>query len=100
MHCEGLSSWVHALDCTCDCLQILTTKQQALCVVKAFPYSPDKLRMLEALAARRKEPPRCVLAYPGDLDDFGHHGIWQRLVNHMKGVTKENMHMYIPLAQI
>jgi hypothetical protein len=81
-------------------LQILTTKQQALCVVKAYPYSPDKLRMLEALAARRKEPPGCVLAQPGKLDDFGHHGNWQRLVNHVMGVTKENMHLYVPLAQI
>ena len=81
-------------------LQILTTKQQALCVVKAFPYSPDKLRMLEVLAARRKEPPGGVLAQPGGFDDFGHHGNWQQLVNHVKGVIKENMHLYIPLAQI
>ncbi len=88
------------LDCTCKFLQILTTKQQALCVVKALPYSPDNLRMLEALATRRKEPPGWVLAQPGDLDDFGHHGNWQRLVNHVKGVTKENMHLYIPLEQI
>ena len=80
------------------CVQILTTQQQALSVIRALPYSPDKLRMMEVLAARRKEPPRCVLAHPGDLDDFGHHGNWQQLVNHVKAVTRANLHVCLPVS--
>ena len=79
-------------------VQILTTQQQALSVIRALPYSPDKLCMMEVLAARRKEPPGGVLAQPGDLDDFGHHGNWQQLVNHVKAVTRANLHVCLPLS--
>ena len=94
---ESICCWAHQLTVRA-CVQILTTQQQALSILTALPYSPDKLRMMEVLAARRKEPPGWVLAQPGDLDDFGHHGNWLQLVNHVKAVKRANLHVCLPLS--
>ena len=68
-------------------LQVLTVMQQALCVMKGFPYIADKARALEVLAAMRGEPSTILLAQPADQDDFEHHISWQRVVNYLKTVT-------------
>ena len=79
-------------------LQVLTMMQQALCVMKGFPYIADKTRALEVLAALRGEPPTVLLAQPTDQDDFEHHTSWQRVVNYLKTVTRDNVHWHVPFA--
>lgn len=72
--------------------------QQALCVVKGLPYTADKARALEVLASMRGEPSTILLAQPTDQDDFEHHISWQRVVNYLKSVTRDNVHMHIAFA--
>lgn len=55
--------------------------QQALCVVKAFPYLPGNLRLLQASAAMQHEPDIRTLTQPGHVDDYGHFTRWQQLVH-------------------
>ncbi len=74
--------------------------QQALCVVKAFPYSLDKLRVLETLASMRGEPSKRVLIEPDGVDDFEHDANWQWIVSHLKAVIKEKMHLHVPLVRM
>ena len=79
-------------------LQVLTMMQQALCVVKGFPYVADKARVLEMLASMREEPSTMLRAQPEDQDDFGHHISWQRVVNYLKTINRDDVHMHIPFA--
>lgn len=72
--------------------------QQAVCIVKGFPYIPDKSRILEILAHQRSEMPILVLSHPLGIDDFEHHTNWQLVVNYLKMITKENLHLYLPLT--
>ena len=80
------------------CVQILTLMQQAVCIVKGFPYIPDKPRILEILAHQRSEMPILVLSQPLGIDDFEHHINWQLVVNYLRMITKENLHLYLPLT--
>lgn len=88
----------------CSCLklqlwvQILTMRQQAACIVGAFPYAPDKLRVLEALASVRHEPSVSELMQPNGLDDFEHYANWQQIVHLLQQITKDNLHLHIPLV--
>ncbi|DBA95755.1 TPA: hypothetical protein ACH3X1_001309 [Trebouxia sp. C0004] len=77
---------------------ILTLKQQAVCTVKGFPYIPDKPRILEILAHQRSEMPILVLSQPLGIDDFEHHTNWQLVVNYLRMITKDNLHLYLPLT--
>ncbi|KAL0055425.1 hypothetical protein WJX82_000314 [Trebouxia sp. C0006] len=77
---------------------ILTLMQQAVCIVKGFPYIPDKPRILEILAHQRSEMPIVVLSQPLGVDDFEHHTNWQLVVNYLRMITKENLHLYLPLT--
>ena len=79
-------------------MQVLTMMQQALCVVQGFPYIADKARALVVLAAMRGEPSTVLLAQPTDQDDFEHHTSWQRVVNYLKTVTRDNVHLHLPFA--
>ena len=79
-------------------LQVLTMMQQALSVVKGFPYIADKARALEVAAAMRGEPSTILLAQPMGQDDFEHHISWQRVVNYLKTITRDNVHMHVPFA--
>ncbi len=79
-------------------VQILTLMQQAVCIVKGFPYIPDKPRILEILAHQRSEMPIVVLSQPLGVDDFEHHTNWQLVVNYLRMITKENLHLYLPLT--
>lgn len=81
-------------------VQILTTRQQALCIVKAFPYTPDKLRLLEELAIMRQEAPISVLTQPGDIDDYEHYANWQQIVHLLQVLTKENLHVHVPVTNL
>ena len=81
-------------------VQILTTRQQARCVVNAFPYSPDKLRILEVLAAARQEPPVSLLTQQGDGDDWQHYANWQQVVHLLQTVTKANLHLHVPVSRL
>ena len=75
-------------------------RQQALCVVKAFPFSPDKLRILEALASMRNEPSISELMQPNRLDDFEHYANWQQIVHLLQTVTQSNLHLHVPLVHM
>ena len=81
----------------CVCVQILTLMQQAVCIVKGFPYIPDKPKILEVLAQQRSEMPILVLSQPLGVDDFEHHTSWQLVGNYLRMITKENLHLYLPL---
>ena len=79
-------------------VQVLTVMQQALCVVKGFPYIADTARTLEVLAGTRREPPSILLTQPLGQDDFEHKTTWQRVVNYLKAVNKDNLHLHVPFA--
>ncbi|KAL0018369.1 hypothetical protein WJX77_003606 [Trebouxia sp. C0004] len=55
---------------------ILTDTQQAACIVRAFPYISEDLRLLEALAAQRNEVPVSALTHAAGLSDFDHEINW------------------------
>ena len=80
-------------------VQILTLTQQAVCVVKGFPYIADKVRSLGVLAAMQQEPPSTALTQQPGVDDFEHHTNWQQIVNYLRMVTKENLHLHVPLVR-
>lgn len=73
-------------------------KQQALCAVTGFPYIADKARAMEVAAAMRGEPSTILLAQPMDQDDFEHHISWQRVVNYLKTITRDNVHVHVSFA--
>ena len=79
-------------------LQILTARQQAVCIAKAFPYIADDPRTFELIAARRLEVPLSVLTQPPGLDDFEHNTNWSRVANYLKTVTKSNLHEHNQLV--
>ena len=79
-------------------LQILTVLQQATCVVKGFPYIPDKPKAFEVVAALRGEFPILALSQPPEIEDFEHHTNWQLVVNYLKILTKENLDKHVPLT--
>ena len=69
-------------------------------MVKAFPFTPDKLRLLEALAAMRHEPPISQLTQPGVTDDLEHYACWQQVVHLLQSLTKQSLHLDLPVATI
>ena len=81
-------------------VQVLTMVQQALCVVTGFPYIADKARALEVLAALRREPPSALLTQSSNQDDFEHSANWQRVVNYLKLVNTENLHLHVSFATL
>ena len=72
--------------------------QQTVGIVKAFPYIPVKPRVLEVLAASRNEPPTAFLTQSQGLDDFEHNTNWQAVVNYLKNITADNLHLHVPLV--
>ena len=52
LHLQCLQQALNRL--TDTLMQVLTVKQQALCVVKGFPYIADTARTLEVLAGTRR----------------------------------------------
>ena len=72
--------------------------QQATCVVKGFPYIPDKPKAFEVVAALRGELPILALSQPPEIEDFEHHTNWQLVVNYLKIITKENLDTHVPLT--
>lgn len=78
-------------------LQILTIKQQAVGVVKAFPYIPEQPRLFEALAALHNAQPIRLLTQGSGGDSAEQHANWQQVVAYLGGVTHTNLHMHVPI---
>lgn len=98
-----ISLWTYACLTHLACLnslvavQILTTTQQALNIVKAFPYMPEQARMVEVIAALHSEAPIAVLTQSEDIDDFDHHVNWQQVVDYLGTIDTDNIHVRVPL---
>ena len=78
-------------------MQILTTTQQALCIVKSFPYIPEQPRLVETVAALHDEPPISLLTQSRGIDDFEHHIAWQQVVDYLHSLRGSNMQVHVPL---
>lgn len=79
-------------------MQILTMTQQALCVVKGFPYMPEQPRLIETIAALHDEPPISHLTQSQGVDDFEHHIGWQQIVDYLRRLNGDNIQVYVPMA--
>ena len=78
-------------------MQVLTIKQQAVGVVKAFPYIPEQPRLFEALAALHNEQPIRVLTQAANVDNAQHHDNWRGVVAYLGRVTGANLHEHVPI---
>lgn len=79
-------------------MQILTTTQQALCIVKGFPYIPEQPRLVETVAALHDEAPVSLLTQSRGIDDFEHHIGWQRVVDYLHKLSGSNVQVHVPLV--
>ena len=79
-------------------LQILTIKQQAVGVVKAFPYIPEQPRLVEVLADLQSEEPISNLTQNTGLDNAEYDAHWQQVVRYLEGVSADNLHLHVKLS--
>ena len=79
-------------------LQIYTLMQQAMSIVKPFPYVVEKPVIFELLAAELNEPSAWQLMQPAGLDDLEHNARWQQVVNYLQTLTTELVDIHVPLA--
>lgn len=78
-------------------LQIQTFKQHAVDIVAAYPWIPDKHRMMELLASQRGEPSVQFYLDGAGLDDFQHEANWQEIVAYLQSLNANNLHKHVPL---
>ena len=78
-------------------LQILTDTQQAACIVRAFPYISEDLRLFEVLAAQRNEVPVSTLTHAAGLSDFDHEINWLQVPIYLNKVTSDRFHEHVEL---
>ena len=71
--------------------------QQALSVVKAFPYIAEQARIIEIIAALHGEPSISVLTQARGDDDFEHHVNWQQVVAYLGTIGVDNIHLHVAL---
>lgn len=80
-------------------MQIPTLVQQAMSMVKPFPYIAEKPRIFELLAMQRGEPSAEQLMQPAGLDNIQHNARWQRIVNYLATVTDNNLDLHVPIIR-
>ena len=81
------------------CLQIYTLTQQAMSMVKAFPYIAEKPQICEILAAERDEPSAMELMQPAGQNNLEHNARWQQVVQYLTTVTAENLDLHVPIIK-
>lgn len=57
---------------------------------------PEQTRMIELIAALHREAPIAVLTQSGGVDDFDHHVNWQQIIEYLRMIDAENVHVHIP----
>ena len=81
------------------CLQIYTLTQQAMSMVKAFPYIAEKPQIFKILAAERGEPAAMELMQPAGQNNLEHNARWQQIVQYLTTVTAENLDLHVPIIK-
>lgn len=77
--------------------QVQTFKQHAVDIVAAYPWIPDKHRMLELLASQRGEPSVQFYLDGAGIDDAQHEASWQEVVEYLQSLNASNLHKHVPL---
>ncbi|KAA6419986.1 MAG: hypothetical protein FRX49_10008 [Trebouxia sp. A1-2] len=77
---------------------IYTLIQQAMSMVKAFPYVAEKPQIFDVMAAERGELSARELMQPAGLDNIEHNAKWQQMVQYLATVTADNLDLHVPIV--
>ena len=83
---------------SCCLVQIYTLTQQAMSMVKAFPYVAEKPQIFDVMAAERGELSARGLMQPAGLDNIEHNAKWQQIVQYLATVTADNLDLHVPIV--
>lgn len=78
-------------------MQIPTLVQQAMSMVKPFPYIAEKPRIFELMAMERREPSAEQLMQTAGLNNVEHNARWQHIVRYLTTITDKNLDLHVPI---
>ena len=80
-------------------MQIQTSQQLAVSVVRQHPRAFNINILLERLAQQHKQPAPEELMEAADVDDLQHSANWEMVVQYVKNIGAEGLHGHTPLLQ-
>lgn len=80
-------------------VQIQTSLQVAVSVVRRHPRTFNINLLLERLAQQNSEPLPEQLMEASDVDDLQHSANWEAVVHHVMNTDADGLHWHVPLLQ-
>lgn len=81
-------------------MQLQSSVQQAVAVVRQYPFAVDINQLLEGLAHEAKEPEPVKLMQPSGLDYLQHAANWEVVLQYVENIDASGLHHHVPFVQL
>lgn len=80
-------------------MQVQSSLQQAVSVLRQYPYVMDINLLLEGLAKGAGEPEPAMLMQPSGVDDLQLVANWEPVVQYVEKINADGMHHHLSFLQ-